>query len=497
VIALAGADLELRGGEVHGVVGANGAGKTTLLSILGGILRPDSGTLTIEGAEVVLASPREAWALGVALVHQHFTLVPALTVLENLALGLPRGSKIQLDLEEVRAEAHGLMARTGLTVPLEAVVEDIGVGDRQRTEILKALLRDPKVLVLDEPTAVLTPQEVDGLFALLRELAGQDRAVVLVAHKLDEVLSVADHITVLRSGRTVMSVRAADAAPLELVRAMIGVDADDGIGTEAPRRRRSLPSSPTVARLDDVSVGQRGSAKGVERVTLEVARGEIVGIAGVEGNGQHQLALLLAGRIAPHAGSVALPPGIGFIPQDRSIEGIIPEFDFTENVALALHNDARYRHGMWLRWDALAHDAAALRARYDVAASTVRTPVGDLSGGNQQRVVVGRELMMATDLLVAENPTRGLDVAAAAFVRDELRRLTDTPGDGPGVVLLSTDLDEILELSDRVCVMNRGRLRPVPAELLDREGVGALMLSGESTVRGRGPGTVATAGDGA
>lgn len=497
VVALAGADLELRRGEVHGVVGANGAGKTTLLSILGGMLRPDSGTLRIEGAEVVLSSPREAWALGITLVHQHFTLVPTFTVLDNLALGLPRRSKIELDLEEVRAEAQELMARTGLTVPLDAAVEDVGVGDRQRAEILKALMRDPRVLVLDEPTAVLTPREVDGLFALLRQMAKQGRAVALVAHKLDEVLSVADHITVLRSGRTVMSVRAADAEPLELVRAMIGADVGDSVETGEPRRRQSSPSSPRVARLDDVSVGPQGSARGLDRVTLQVARGEIVGIAGVEGNGQHQLALLLAGRIAPDGGSAALPSGIGFIPQDRSREGIIPEFDFTENVALALHHDARYRRGMWLRWDALADHAKALRTRFDVAVPTVRTRVGDLSGGNQQRVVVGRELATATDLLVAENPTRGLDVTAAGFVRDEMRRITDTPRHGPGVVLLSTDLDEILELSDRVCVMNRGRLTPVPAERLDHEGVGALMLSGESTVRGREPGTVATAGDGA
>lgn len=479
VVALDAAELELRAGEVHGVLGANGAGKTTLLNVLGGMLRPDAGRITVGGAEAALASPRDAWAHGIALVHQHFTLVPRLSVLDNLALGLRHGSGSRLDRARVRADAERLVERTGLSVPLDRAVEHLGVGDRQRAEILKALLRDPRILVLDEPTAVLTPAETGGLFALLRELASEGRAVVLVAHKLDEVLGVADRVTVLRDGRTVLSGPVAERSVPELVRAMVGDEAPERSGPRARERGMAGAAGEVVARVDAArAAGVRGEVA-VDGVTLEVARGEIVGIAGVEGNGQHELALLLGGRLRPQEGRCDLPDGIGFIPQDRSTEGMIGDFDLTENVALALHRAVRFRRGPWLRWAALAEAAEELRRRFRVAAPSVATPVGDLSGGNQQRVVVGRELAVATDLLVAENPTRGLDVAATAFVHGELRRLTERAGEGPGVVLVSTDLDEVLALADRVFAMSRGRLRPVPEERRTREGVGALMLAGD------------------
>ena len=482
VAALVGCDLELRAGEVHGVLGANGAGKTTLLNILGGMLRPDSGGITIEGQVVTLETPRAAWAHGVALVHQHFTLVPALTVVDNLALGRRDGSGLTLDLDRVRADAAHLMQRTGLSVPLDATVEHLGVGDRQRTEILKALLRHPRVIVLDEPTAVLTPREIEGLFTLLRELAGEGTAVGLVAHKVDEVLGVADRITVLRDGRSVLSEWAANTSAPELIRAMVGEESS-AVLDEVPRgeRRRSESDAPRVevARLEDVHSFAPSGAVAVDGVSLSVARGEIVGIAGVEGNGQHELALVLGGRDDPDEGTAVLPAGIGFIPQDRVAEGVIADFDLTENVALALQHDPRFQRGAWLRWDELAAETERLREQYRVAAPHVSTAVGDLSGGNQQRVVVARELTAATQLLVAENPTRGLDVAATAFVHDELRRLTETPGEGPGVVLLSTDLDEVLTLSDRIFAMSRGRLTTVGDGQRTREGVGALMLASD------------------
>jgi simple sugar transport system ATP-binding protein len=513
VTALAGADLELRGGEVHGVLGANGAGKTTLLGVLGGVLRPDEGHVAIGGREVTLSTPRDAWSRGVVLVHQHFTLVPALTVLENLALGRRFGSGARLDLDRVRSEALGLIERTGLAVPLEASVAEIGVGDRQRTEILKALLREPRVLVLDEPTAMLTPREIAGLFDLLRDLAAEGRAVALVAHKLDEVLAVADRITVLRDGRSVLTAVRHDTSMEDLVRAMVGggaidraalgmrahegreVDLGDArevgdaraVGDardEAPARRRDPSDATTtvVARLERVVALGPGGKSAVRGVDLEVHRGEVVGVAGVEGNGQHQLALVLSGRVEPHDGVAALPAGIGFIPQDRTTEGVIADFDLTENAALALQRDPGFRRGPWLRWGDLAIEAAAVRERYHVTAPGVTTRAGDLSGGNQQRVVVGRELSMATDLLVAENPTRGLDVSAAAFVHGELMRLTEAGDGAPGVVLISTDLDEVLALSHRIFAMSRGRLIPVPRARWTREGVGALMLAGEPEV---------------
>ena len=484
VIALDGADLALRRGEVHGVLGANGAGKTTLLSVLGGVLRPDTGSISVRGRRLVLSSPRDAWAAGIALVHQHFTLVPALTVVENLALGLRRGRAGTLDLDRVADEATELMRRTGLRVPLDAAVERLGVGDRQRTEILKAMLRDPLVLVLDEPTAVLAPSEIEGLFALLRELAAEDRAVVLVAHKLDEVLGVADRLTVLREGRSVLTALRSETSSDVLVGAMMGTrgraaerspgpgGAEEALAGEPRRARR-------VARLRHVTVrGARGEIA-VDGVSLGVRGGEIVGIAGVEGNGQHQLALVLAGRVVPDEGDAELESGIGFIPQDRTTEGVIPDFDLVENAALAFARLSRFRRGALLRWGSLERAASELRERYRVASPTVRTRVGDLSGGNQQRVVVGREIAMAKDLLVAENPTRGLDVAAAAFVHRQLWALTGHHRAAPGIVLVSTDLDEVLELSDRVFAMTRGRLLPVPDEHRTREAVGALMLHGE------------------
>jgi ABC-type uncharacterized transport system ATPase subunit len=478
-VALDGAALELWPGEVHGVLGENGAGKSTLLGILGGMLRPDEGVVEIGGGAADLRSPREAWARGVALVHQHFTLVPTLSVIENLTLGhRERGGGWRLSLEGVRTAARALIDRTGLVVPLDVPVEALGVGERQRVEILKALLRDPPILALDEPTAVLTPAEVGSLFALLRELAAAGRAVVLVAHKIDEVLGVANRVTVLREGRTVLTAARVDVDAPSLVRAMVGGDLGDGaaVGIVQPAERPRVDPGEVVASLDGVRVVAAGRVA-LDAVSLSVRRGEVVGIAGVEGNGQRELALVASGRLSPEAGSVRVPEGVGFVPQDRSREGLVGDFDLVENVALALHADDAYRKGPFLDWAAISSRAGELCARFAVKASGLEARASALSGGNQQRLVVGRELGRATDLLVAENPSRGLDVAATAFVHEELVRLSRAPH-GPGILLVSTDLDEVLALSDRILVLTRGRLIVVGAERRTREGVGELMLRG-------------------
>lgn len=503
--ALEGAELVAYAGEVHALLGENGAGKSTLLGILAGLLHADGGRIEIGGAPVAPRSPREAWAHGVGLVHQHFALVPALTVLENLALGRSPGRRgWKLPLERVRAEAEALARRSGLSVPLDARVASLGVGERQRVEILKALLRDPRVLALDEPTAVLTPLEVDALFGLLRELAREGRTVILVAHKIDEVLGVADRLTVLREGLTTLTALRRDVDARSLVRAMVGSEVagrereestrarasakaggrarergpDDGAGRGAPRAGNGPDE---VARLEGAGMrGDRARAR-LEGVSLTVRRGEIVGVAGVEGNGQRELALLLAGRLAPEEGTVRLPARIGFVPQDRSREGLVGDFDLAENVALALHEDAAYTRGPFLRWTAIRARAEEIRSRFGIKAPDVRARARSLSGGNQQRLVVGRELSLFPDLVVAENPTRGLDVAATAFVRAELVRLA-RGGMRSAVVLISTDLDEVLALADRVLVMSRGRLIPVDAAARTREGVGALMLGGADAV---------------
>ena len=483
VVALQGAHLELRAGEVHGVLGENGAGKSTLLDVLAGMLQPEAGRIEIGGTVTAFRRPRDAWNVGVGMVHQHFTLVPALSVLENLALGLrSAGWRLRLPYGAVRRRVEELSRRTGLTVPMDARVEHLGVGDRQRVEILKALLREPRILILDEPTAVLAPSEVEALFGLVRGLAAEGRAVVLVAHKLDEILGVADRVTVLREGRTVLEASRAEVDGPGLIRAMVGNGEADPVAVGAWRDAwtpGTAAAGEPVASLASARVRDGRGAWALAEATLEVRRGEVVGVAGVEGNGQHELALLLAGRVRPTEGAATVPEGVGFIPQDRALEGLVLDFDLTANVALALYREARYASGpggLLVRWRALRRKTADLLGRFDVKAGGPGVRAATLSGGNQQRVVVARELEMARDLLVAENPTRGLDVAAASFVHGELHGLARR-NHPPGVVLVSTDLDEVLALSHRVFVMARGRLTPVPDDARTREGVGALMLA--------------------
>ena len=487
VKALDSANLEIHSGEIHGILGENGAGKTTLLNILGGIIHPDVGFVEVGGSRVRLQSARAAWKMGIGLVHQHFTLVPGLSVLENLALGRRhRGHRWKLHLKEIRKEASQLSELTGLTVPFEASIEELGVGDRQRIEILKALLRDPQLLVLDEQTAVLAPAEINQLFRLLRSLAEEGRAVVLVAHKLDEILSIVDRVTVLRQGRTVMTAARADVDTAILTDAMVGSSSGDGEAPATPdsfsalgqnsdglAQNRELSNRP-VARLKGITVYSPQGGLALQDVGLEVLRGEVIGVAGVEGNGQRELALVLSGRQEVASGKLEIPEHVGFIPQDRTREGLAADFDLTENMALALHRDPKFRLGPLLRWSLIESHATKIRSRFKVRSSGGRTLARELSGGNQQRLVVGRELSQLPELLIAENPTRGLDFTATAFVREELKRLAhDTAA---GVVLISTDLDEILEVADRVFVILRGKLTPVPSVHDSRETVGAMML---------------------
>jgi len=466
VVALDDARLEVREGEVHALVGENGAGKTTLLSILAGHLTPDAGSIEIGGAPIPDRgwSTREAWARGVGMVHQHFALVPALTGEENLALGVRRArGGWALPTTWLKERVATIREETGLEVDLSTPVEELSIGERQRLEIVKVLLRDPRILVLDEPTAVLAPSEVEGLLALLRRLAGEGRAVLLVAHKLDEVLQVADRITVLRGGRTVLEEARARVTARSVAEAMVG----DAEALDTPERR-------DIER-GEVRARWLGRADGVD---LELHAGEIVGIAGVEGNGQRALARALAGREVTGDGRVHLPDRVAYIPQDRGREGLIGSFDLTENVALGHHAGDDVRGGpgrLLLRWPVLVARTREMIHTWGIRTSSARAPVAALSGGNQQRLVVARELHGTPALVVAENPTRGLDVAGARFVHNALRRLRGRD-DAPATVLISTDLDEVLALSDRIYTLIRGRLVEVPEEARTREGVGARML---------------------
>ena len=481
VTALQGARLELRPGEIHALLGQNGAGKTTLGRILAGLTRPDGGHIRVQGSEVGLRSPSEARRRGIAMVHQHFSLVPRFTGLDNIRLfneeawgpaGLRRPDYEDRILERARA--------LDLTVVLDRPVETLSVGDRQRLELIKALMSETRILILDEPTAVLTPAEVDGLFHVLRNLAGQGAAICLIAHKLDEVMAVADRVTVLRDGAWILTKPAGQLTRSDLVAAMMGTD-PAGALDRGPGEPRQVPAGEprgeAVARLEDVSVGPSGSAA-LHGISLEVRRGEVLGVAGVEGNGQRELASVLAGVRNPDGGRVKVPERVGWIPQDRSTEGLIAEFSLTENVALALHSHPAYATGWRLDWPKLRATTERVIADLGVRATGPSSPAMVLSGGNQQKVLTARELERGGDLLVAESPTRGLDIGAAAVVHSRIREMVrrETPA---GVVLISTDLDEILDLADRIMVLVRGRLIPLPAEARDRGEIGRVMLTGE------------------
>lgn len=483
VVALCQADLTLHAGEVHALLGENGAGKTTLMGVLAGMLPPDSGTVTIHGDLVATTSPRQAWAVGVGMVHQHFKLVGRLTVLENLALGFRVAARgLGLPYPEIRKRVHALASETGLEIPLEAVVEDLPVGLQQRVEIMKLLIRDPDIVILDEPTAVLAPGEVERLLVLLRQLAERGKTVVLISHKLNEVLRVADRITILRGGTTVIQALRSEVDEGVLIRAMVGADAAPHPRRSSTRRapEREVEGGEVVARLRGVHVpGPRGE-EALRGIDLSVCRGEIVAIAGVDGNGQRELAVVLAGRCSVTSGECQLPDGIGFIPQDRGGEALVAEFTLTENVALAGARRQEFRAGPWIRWNGVRERTDHLIRRFDIRTVGEHARAGELSGGNQQKLVVARELDAAADLLVAQNPTRGLDVSAEEFVHTELLRLRGSGTSGsapPGIVLISTDLDEIMTLADRIFVLVRGRLIDMGVGA-DREEIGSVMVGG-------------------
>ena len=483
VTALESVSFDLVPGEIHGLLGENGAGKTTLARILGGLLAPDEGQVEIGGREVALRSARAARARGVAMVHQHFSLVPRFTGFENIALfnggaWTAKGMAAPDYRDRVEARATELK----LEVDLDVAVEALGVGARQRIEILKALMSETGVLLLDEPTAVLAPREVDGLFAVLREVAGAGTGIVLVAHKLDEVLAAADRVTVLRRGRWVMTEAAASVSAGGLAEAMVGgVVEGYAVRRRAGGGRASEGGDPPlVASLRSVNVNRDGQPV-LRNVNVRVRRGEVLGIAGVDGNGQRELARVLAGIRAPDSGDATLPEEVGWIPQDRAGEGLVNDFTISENVAFALHGKDACRSGPWLDWAGIEETAADLVREMDVRATSPAATAATLSGGNQQKVVTGREFLRSGDLLVAESPTRGLDVKATVAVRSRIAALARDGDHPPGVVLISADLDEILELSDRIAVMVRGRLIPVPRDSHNTRDIGELMLGAQQT----------------
>ena len=476
VQALHDVSLHVATGEVHALLGENGAGKTTLMHIAFGMVKPDAGTVRVRGAAVPIDTPADAIAAGLGMVHQHFTLVPAMSVAENLALG-----------------GHGLLRRrcmvtrvseiasvTGFALEPDALVETLPVGAQQRVEIAKALAQRARLLILDEPTAVLAPSEADELLRWLRRFADAGNAVVLITHKLHEALAVSNRVTVLRHGRVVHAGAAAGTSPQALTSAMIGhstISTRDA-GPEASPSARTAATAPAFT-MHDVTVEDDHGVARLRGASLVVFGGEILGIAGVEGAGQRELLRALAGRATIRSGSLERPGRVGFVPEDRHQDAVLLNRSLTDNVAL---RDAGRRRG-YMAWRTFRVRARALMNAFDVRAPSPESPIQSLSGGNQQKLVLAREIsdpaiddpaspasLREPAGLVVENPTRGLDVRAAAEIHARLRAARDG---GAAVVLYSSDLDEVLALANRVVVLHGGMLRETTR---DRAAVGHAML---------------------
>jgi simple sugar transport system ATP-binding protein len=456
--------LDLRAGEVHALLGENGAGKSTLMNVLYGLYDPDEGEIRVKGEKVSFSSPRAAIDHGIGMVHQHFMLIPVMTVAENVVLGTePTEAGVLLDYGEAHAKVAELASSFGFAVDPDARIEDITVGQQQRVEILKALYRKADILILDEPTAVLTPQEAQELFAILKDLVAEGMSVIFISHKLNEVLDIADRITVLRRGKVIETLPAAGATEENLARLMVGRD--------VLLRVEKSPASPgePLLRVTDLSVRDDRDVEKVRGVSFEVREGEIVGIAGVDGNGQTELIDALAGLRNPESGEIELAGeecmratvreqydrGIGHIPQDRQRRGLVLDFSIAENVALHdFRKPPNARFG-WLSPKRLVERARRLIREFDVRGGGADSKASALSGGNQQKVILAREIDRDPKLLIAAQPTRGLDVGAIEFVH---RRLIEERDEGRAVLLVSLELDEILSLSDRILVMFEGEI---------------------------------------
>jgi simple sugar transport system ATP-binding protein len=486
VLANDAVDFEARHGEVHALLGENGAGKSTLASILTGLYRPDSGEIAIDGKTVEFHSPRDATEAGVSMVHQHFRLAASLTVADNIVLGYRGTPWLRTNPATIEAQVAELATRYRMPVQPDARVWQLSVGEQQRVEILKALYRGARILILDEPTSLLTPQEADDLFETLRRMTAEGRTIVFVSHKLDELMAVSDRVTVLRAGKLIGTVNTRETDQRALARMMIGREV---VFTQA---KQSHDATREIAlELRDVSAQDDLGLEALHNVTISVHRGEIVGVAGVAGNGQRQLAEAISGARPRTLGDVvvkkrklrsgdpehAVVNGVAHIPEDRMGTGVSPSLSIAENLVLKSHRRPPISTRGVLRHDRIMSNARELIKRFAIAAPGPDTPARLLSGGNVQKVVLARELSSSPDVIVAANPTRGLDVGATESVRS---LLLEAAADGVGILLISEDLDEILLLADRIAVMYEGRIvGVVPRSTADVQQLG-LMMAGAS-----------------
>ena len=464
VVANSDVNLTIRPGEILGLLGENGAGKSTLMNVLSGLYRPDEGEILVDGKPTRFRDANDAIHAGIGMVHQHFMLVPVFTVAENVVLGVePTGRLDHLDLKKARQQVTAISTEHGLEVDPDAIIEEIPVGLQQRVEIIKVLFRSADVIIFDEPTAVLTPQEVVEFFGIIRSLRDAGKALVFITHKLREVLAVADRISVLREGKIVGEGDPKKSTDADLAEMMVGRAVRFGVD------KRTTKPGGRLLEVRGLQVLNERDERAVQDVDFDVHEGEVVGIAGVQGNGQTELVEALTGLRPVFGGSISFlggditkastrerhRRGIAHIPEDRQRSGMINDFTVAENTVLDSYYEPRFTSGIIMRWPDVYRESAKVVADFDVRTESIFSLADHLSGGNQQKLVVGRELSRAIKLMIAAHPTRGLDVGSIEYIHERLIEARDS---GVGVLIVSTELDEIMTLSDRILVMFRGRI---------------------------------------
>ncbi len=482
-------DLKVETGQIHAILGENGAGKSTLMNIVYGLLKADSGEILIDGKVVDISNPSDALNVGIGMVHQHFMLIPVFSVAENIMLGHEKSSKLRvLDLDQARAAIRAISEDFGLQVDPDAIVETLPVGIQQKVEIIKALIYEAKVLILDEPTAVLTPQETDELLNTMRDLKNKGTSIIFITHKLREVRAVADEITIIRRGKVVAAV-SPETSEAELASMMVGRAVD-----LAPEKY-AHEMGGAILEVENLTVRDALGAAIVKGVNFHVNAGEVLAVAGVQGNGQSELARALINLEDHIEGSIlldgkeirgasikdSLHAGIAFIPESRELDGVIGSFSIAENLILDLHEQSPYSKGINLSAKVMQSEAEKRVAEFDIRTQSILDAVSTLSGGNKQKVVIARELSRPIKVLVASQPTRGLDVGSIEFVHERILAERDA---GRGVILFSTELDEVMALADRIAVMYRGEILDIVDSKVTREELGLLMAGVTSAKSG-------------
>jgi simple sugar transport system ATP-binding protein len=475
-------DISLNQGEILALLGENGAGKTTLMNILYGLYQPDEGKVLVRGQEVAIKGPSDAIARGIGMVHQHFMLVPVMTVTENVMLGVePTKNGVFLDKAQVARRIREISEQYGLEVDPDAYIKDLPVGTQQRVEIIKVLYRNADILILDEPTAVLTPQEVEGLFKILRALIDSGKSIIFITHKLKEVLAMADRIVVLRGGKVAGSAIPSESTPETLASLMVGRDVSLVVEKEQAKPKE------VVLQIKNLYVKDEREHLVVNGVSFDVRGGEVLGIAGVQGNGQTELVYALTGLLPVESGEITLDgaslahatprqileKGVAHVPEDRQRHGLVLPFPIYDNMMLCTYYQPPFSKGVVLQEKVIRDTATTLTAQFDVRTPSINVAVSTLSGGNQQKVIVAREFSRPIKLLIASQPTRGLDVGSIEYIHSRIIEKRDS---GVAVLLVSSELDEILALSDRIAVMYKGQIVDIlDAETVDKQYLGLLM----------------------